>query len=292
MNERIWTVNGAVTKIGVPRHVIEARVAVGTARERVQRRTGRWGRLKTKRSIAVPVHPINSPVPTAGPPATGSPRRRVGAPPSGLPFLAPGETASLPDNTTILGAFKVTGKTDAGLSVAALQAFTQKETVAVASPLGGREAAVEPFGSFTVGRLHKDWDKGNTTLGAMLTETHRFTSDPALSFLPTTSHPALGGFVAFFVLGGAAFFGVQHARTGPPHQPIAFNHAKHIANGVACEDCHTDVHPRAFAHGGSGRPPPGEGEARKARCTSVSVRSAAKISDRRASAVGCVKSTS
>ena len=111
--------------------------------------------------------------------------RRIGAPPSGLPFLAPGETASLPESTTILGAFKVTGKTDGGLSVAALQAFTQKETVTIASPLGGRDAAVEPFGSYTVARLHKDWDKGNTSLGGMLTSTHRWVSDAALAFLPT-----------------------------------------------------------------------------------------------------------
>jgi hypothetical protein len=53
--------------------------------------------------------------------------RRVGAPPSGVPFLGPDEeTASLPESTTILGAFKVTGRTDGGTSVAVLQAFTQK----------------------------------------------------------------------------------------------------------------------------------------------------------------------
>ena len=34
-------------------------------------------------------------------------------------------------------------------------------------------------------RLHKDWDKGNTSLGGMMTSTHRFTSDsPLASFLP------------------------------------------------------------------------------------------------------------
>jgi hypothetical protein len=110
--------------------------------------------------------------------------RRIGAPPSALPFLAPGEAASLPESTTILGAFKLTGKTDGGLSLAALQAFTQKETVAVASPLGRRDLIVEPFASYTVGRLHKDWDKGNTSLGAMLTSTHRWVDDAALAFLP------------------------------------------------------------------------------------------------------------
>jgi len=112
--------------------------------------------------------------------------RRIGAPPSGVPFLGPEEEmASLPDSTTILGAFKVTGRTDGGLSVAGLQAFTQKETVSVTSPLGQREAVVEPFGSFTVGRLHKDWDKGNTSLGGMLTSTHRWVGDSAVAFLPT-----------------------------------------------------------------------------------------------------------
>jgi hypothetical protein len=111
--------------------------------------------------------------------------RRIGAAPSWSPALAPGETASLPDSTRILGAFKVTGKTNGGLSVAALQAFTQEETVAVASPIGQRDAVVEPFGSYTVARLHKDWDKGNTSLGGMLTSTHRWVNDPSLALLPT-----------------------------------------------------------------------------------------------------------
>jgi hypothetical protein len=113
--------------------------------------------------------------------------RRVGAPPSGVPFLGPDEEmSSIPESTTILGAFKVTGRTDGGTSVAVLQAFTQKETVSVASPLGQRDAVVEPYGSYTVARLHKDWDKGTTSLGGMLTSTHRWADDAAItSFLPT-----------------------------------------------------------------------------------------------------------
>jgi hypothetical protein len=116
--------------------------------------------------------------------------RRIGAPPSRLPDLGAGESASLPESTTILGAFKVTGRTDGGLSVAALQAFTQKESVAVSSPLGARDVPVEPFGSYTLARLHKDWDKGNTSLGGMLTSTHRWLSDPGLAFLPTQATTA------------------------------------------------------------------------------------------------------
>ena len=111
--------------------------------------------------------------------------RRVGAAPWYSPSLGAGEQASLPDSTTILGAFKVTGRTEGGLSVAVLQGITQKESVSVSSPAGPRSEVVEPFGSYSVARVHKDWDKGNTSLGGMVTSSHRWVSDPSLAFLPT-----------------------------------------------------------------------------------------------------------
>ncbi|MBZ5630418.1 MAG: cytochrome c family protein [Acidobacteriia bacterium] len=55
---------------------------------------------------------------------------------------------------------------------------------------------------------------------------------------------AAGGFVLFFVLGAAGFVGLQHTA---PKQPIAFNHAKHVSNGVACTDCHAGVQTQAKA---------------------------------------------
>jgi hypothetical protein len=124
--------------------------------------------------------------------------RRIGEAPSYSPALASGESVSLPESTTILGAFKVTGKTNGGLSVAALQGFTQKEQVDIASAAGGRAAVVEPFGSYTVGRLHKDWDKGNTSLGGMLTSSHRWISDASLAFLPTQSTTGGIDFTRYF----------------------------------------------------------------------------------------------
>ncbi len=124
--------------------------------------------------------------------------RRIGQAPSYAPPLGDGETIHAPESTTILGAVKLTGKTNGGLSVGLLQSLTQKETRAVSSPLGDREPVVEPFGSYTVARLHKDWDKGNTSLGAMLTETHRWIDDPALAFLPTNALTAGIDFVRYF----------------------------------------------------------------------------------------------
>ena len=124
--------------------------------------------------------------------------RRVGGAPSASPELGPDEEASVPESTTILGAAKLTGRTDSGLSVAMLQAFTQKESVTVTSPAADRTAVVEPFGSYTVARVHKDWDKGNTSLGGMATSTHRWISDPSLAFLPTQAGTAGVDFTRYF----------------------------------------------------------------------------------------------
>jgi hypothetical protein len=124
--------------------------------------------------------------------------RRVGQPPS-LPLApGPGETVREPDSTTILGAVKVSGKTNDGLSVAALQSFTQKEHAEVAGPSGTSNPVVEPFGSYTAARVQKDWSKGNTILGGMVTNAHRWISDPSLAFLPTRAWSGGVDFVHYF----------------------------------------------------------------------------------------------
>ena len=110
--------------------------------------------------------------------------RRIGQAPSFSPSPGEGEKVRLPESTTILSALKVTGKTSRGLSVGIVQSLTQKESAHFTAPGGTRSTPVEPFGSYTVARLHKDWDKGNTSLGGLISQTHRFISDPALAFLP------------------------------------------------------------------------------------------------------------
>lgn len=110
--------------------------------------------------------------------------RRIGQPPQYRPPLKEGETLRTPASTTIASAVKITGKTNGGLSVGVLQTLTPEETASVGSPSFPRRATVEPFGSYTVARLDKDWGKGNTSLGGMLTQVHRSIGDPALAFLP------------------------------------------------------------------------------------------------------------
>ncbi len=120
--------------------------------------------------------------------------RRIGHAPSLSPSLGPGETVRLPESTTILGALKVTGKTAAGLSLGLIQSLTQREAARVAAPGGSREETVEPWGSYTVARVHQDWDKGNTSLGGMLTYTRRGIEESTSPFLPES---ALAGGIDF-----------------------------------------------------------------------------------------------
>ncbi|HXK12422.1 MAG TPA: DUF5916 domain-containing protein [Vicinamibacteria bacterium] len=124
--------------------------------------------------------------------------RRIGGPPSLQLTPGPDQTADAPESTTILGALKVSGKTNDGLSVAALQSFTQKEHAEVTGPSGTSSPVVEPFGSYTAARVQKDWDKGNTILGGMVTSTHRWISDPGLEFLPAQAWSGGLDFVHYF----------------------------------------------------------------------------------------------
>ena len=115
----------------------------------------------------------------------GSPSRRVGADPTIARFV------DQPDNTTILGAAKVSGKTAGGLSVGLLSSVTERERARVSE--GGRETreVVEPLTAYNVGRLQQDFNDRQSTVGVMLTSVHRdLGSDPALAFLREEAYSA------------------------------------------------------------------------------------------------------
>ena len=117
--------------------------------------------------------------------------RRVGALPTVQPVVADGAFVEMPGATSILSALKVTGKTKDGLSVGLLQSVTDREYGNVS--LNGVESRVPvaPTTNYLVGRVQKDWDKGNTILGGMFTSTHRWLpGDPALHQLPSDAATA------------------------------------------------------------------------------------------------------
>lgn len=109
--------------------------------------------------------------------------RRIGRRPAHFPDLGEGEFAQSPENSSILGAAKLTGKTAGGLSLGLLESATAREHAHVAGPGGRRDATVEPFTNYFVGRVQQDWRQGNDQLGAMVTSVNRRLDDPALEFL-------------------------------------------------------------------------------------------------------------
>jgi hypothetical protein len=88
--------------------------------------------------------------------------------------------ADAPASTAILGAAKVTGRTQAGYSVGLLDAVTSRESARYLPVAGGPEAAqvVEPLTNYFVGRVKKEIRSGATTFGGILTSTARRIEDP------------------------------------------------------------------------------------------------------------------
>jgi uncharacterized protein DUF5916/cellulose/xylan binding protein with CBM9 domain len=112
--------------------------------------------------------------------------RRIGRAPqmAGNAFTAAGDSgyADIPENTTILGAAKLTGRTPTGWSVGAMDAVTRHEwaTFQRVDNTRGR-ATVEPFTNYFVGRVAKDLRGGATVIRAMATSVERQLDDPYLT---------------------------------------------------------------------------------------------------------------
>ncbi|HSH20706.1 MAG TPA: DUF5916 domain-containing protein, partial [Draconibacterium sp.] len=118
--------------------------------------------------------------------------RRIGHAPSLRPELTADQTLSMPDNTSILNALKLTGKNKSGLSLGLVNSMTAKENATIYNGSGKRHEVVEPFTNYFIGRVKQDFNKGSTTIGGMITSTVRNVKDENLEFLPDNS--LVGGF--------------------------------------------------------------------------------------------------
>ena len=108
--------------------------------------------------------------------------RRIGRSPQVADnAYATGPYADIPDNTTILGAAKLTGRTPSGWSIGVLDAVTRRERAVVQLPDSTRtRVTVEPFTNYFVGRVAKDLRQGATVLRVMGTSVWRDLDDPFL----------------------------------------------------------------------------------------------------------------
>ncbi len=99
--------------------------------------------------------------------------RRIGSSPHKSPEVSDGEYAKSPQNASILGAAKFSGKTKKGLSIGILESITQREMATIDQSGQRREEIVEPLTNYFVARLQQDFKEGNTIVGGILTGVNR-----------------------------------------------------------------------------------------------------------------------
>ena len=103
--------------------------------------------------------------------------RRIGRSPQVYPSVDDVAYTNRPQNTTILGAAKFSGKTKNGWSIGVLESMTAKEYVEINNDGTVEKAEAEPFTNYFVGRVQKDMNDRNTFLGGMFTATNRSISE-------------------------------------------------------------------------------------------------------------------
>jgi hypothetical protein len=154
--------------------------------------------------------------------------RRIGSSPHGFPNLASGEYADYPQNTSILGAAKFSGKTRKGWSIGVLESVTQREMATIDKGGQRRQELVEPLTNYFVGRLQKDIKSGNTVIGGIFTAVNR---ENGLNDLLHRS--AYSGGVDFlhywksrnyYIRGNVVFSNVQGSKEAILNTQSAFEH--------------------------------------------------------------------
>lgn len=124
--------------------------------------------------------------------------RRIGRRPAGRLNLDNGTYADIPGFSDILGAAKLTGKTQGGLSVAVMEALTAEERAEI-DLLGARSfETVEPMTNFFMGRVQQDLHEGNTMIGGMLTSVHRKLDDRLSGQMHRTAYTGGIDFTQYF----------------------------------------------------------------------------------------------
>ena len=104
--------------------------------------------------------------------------RRIGRAPSRYPSGTGINYVDMPEATRIAGAAKVSGRIGAW-TVGVLNAVTAEEQAEVASTAAGADSAttVEPLANYFAGRLRRDFRRGQSSIGGMVTTASRQQSD-------------------------------------------------------------------------------------------------------------------
>ncbi len=109
--------------------------------------------------------------------------RRIGRSPQGADLAAnAGQFADIPENSTILGAAKRTGRTGSGVTVGLLDAVTREERARISSTdIPQFTRSVEPLTNYFVGRTTRDFRGGDVVIGGIASSVVRSLRDSALA---------------------------------------------------------------------------------------------------------------
>ena len=118
--------------------------------------------------------------------------RRIGRRPHGSPSTGNNEYADIPAYTNILGAAKLTGKTKRGLSVGFMESITAEVKAEIDSAGHRSTQTIEPLTNYSLARVQKDFNKGNTIIGGALTSTIRKLEGTGMDYLHKNA--TTGGF--------------------------------------------------------------------------------------------------
>ena len=131
--------------------------------------------------------------------------RRIGRSPQYRADFSEAGFVDQPENTSILGAAKLTGKTPSGWSVGVLESVTERERARIEAEDGTRrQVTVEPAANYAVGRLQKDLHRGDTRIGFMATAVNRAIKDEEVDFLHSSAYA--GGMDLFHYLGQQDYY--------------------------------------------------------------------------------------
>lgn len=104
--------------------------------------------------------------------------RRIGQAPAFVPDIGPENYRNIPENSTILGAAKISGKTSGGLSVGIIESITAGEYGSIHTPAGRIiDTLVHPLTNFSVIRVIQEKNSANTIFGGIFTTSKKFTSE-------------------------------------------------------------------------------------------------------------------
>ncbi len=114
--------------------------------------------------------------------------RRIGRSPQYTPPSVSGKYVLAPEQTTIFGSFKLSGKTKKGLSIGIIESVTRNEKATIDTGGVRYKESIEPLTNYLIARVSQDFKKGTTIIGGIFTATNRSIKDVQLEFLPEAAY--------------------------------------------------------------------------------------------------------